>query len=91
MINLKPVLGNDTSYCGNFSKVLSNGSKTDRIEMAYLLKRQISTTVTQSGTYVGRVNNSCGTVSDTISISKLNALNVNLEGILLSVMEVPLH
>ena len=60
-------LGNDTSFCGNFSKVLSTGNQQTQWSTA-VTAAQI--TVTEAGTYIATITNDCGSVSDTIVISK---------------------
>ncbi|HRH56367.1 MAG TPA: gliding motility-associated C-terminal domain-containing protein [Chitinophagales bacterium] len=76
---VKPVLGADTSFCGQFSKVLSNGSvPADWLRNGAFIITSTSITATQTGTYIAKVSNSCGSVADTIVISGANAFNVNL-------------
>lgn len=79
----KPNLGRDSSYCGNFSRVLStNNAQTqwfkDFNNTPFATAASITVDQTSPGTYIAKITNSCGTVSDTIVISSGNALNVNL-------------
>jgi hypothetical protein len=64
-------LGNDTSYCGTFTRTLSTGNAatvwTNNIGIPSVTASQI--TVTQQGTYKATINGSCGDVSDSITIS----------------------
>ncbi|MCC6582780.1 MAG: gliding motility-associated C-terminal domain-containing protein, partial [Chitinophagales bacterium] len=60
-------LGNDTSFCGDFSKVLSTGNQQTQWNTD-ITAAQI--TVTQAGTYIATISNDCGSVSDTIVIEK---------------------
>jgi gliding motility-associated-like protein len=60
-------LGNDTSFCGDFSKVLSTGNQQTQWSTD-ITAAQI--TVTQAGTYIATISNDCGSVSDTIVIEK---------------------
>jgi gliding motility-associated-like protein len=62
-------LGNDTSYCGAFSRVLSTGDQTT-VWNTQAVGAQI--TVTDAGTYIATISNSCGTESDTITITQFN-------------------
>lgn len=76
---IKPDLGRDTSFCGNFTDTLSTGnSQTQWFRNGASVTTAVSITVNQGGTYVARLTNSCGSVSDTIVISNPNGLNVNL-------------
>lgn len=59
-------LGNDTSYCGSFSRVLSTGIAST-LWSTGVIAPQI--TVTRPGTYWARDSSSCGVASDTINIS----------------------
>ena len=75
----KPFLGNDTTFCGDFSLSLVTGSSStiwtiDNVPHS----RAANITVTQGGTYVATVMGTCGNASDTIVIKTANALNVNL-------------
>jgi gliding motility-associated-like protein len=75
----KPNLGKDTSFCGNFSKTLSTGNtQTEWFRNGTAVTTAASLVINQSGTYVARIANSCGIVSDTIIISAANALSLNL-------------
>ena len=68
-------LGNDTSFCGDFSKVLSTGNQQTQWSTS-VTAAQI--TVTEAGTYIATISNDCGSVSDTIVISKNELPFVNL-------------
>lgn len=68
-------LGNDTTYCGNFTKVLSTGVQSTQWNTD-ITAAQI--TVTAAGTYIATISNDCGTVSDTIVISKNELPFVNI-------------
>jgi gliding motility-associated-like protein len=68
-------LGNDTTFCGNFSKVLSTGNQQTQWSTS-VTAAQI--TVTEAGTYIATISNDCGSVSDTIVISKNELPFVNL-------------
>ncbi|MEZ5026281.1 MAG: gliding motility-associated C-terminal domain-containing protein [Chitinophagales bacterium] len=78
----KPNLGRDTSFCSAFSLNLSNGNAaniaTDWLLNNTLVSNAPTFTATQGGTYIVKVSNSCGVVSDTLVISASNALMVNL-------------
>ncbi len=75
----KPNLGKDTSFCGNFSRTLSTGNaQTEWFRNGTTVTTAASLVINQSGTYVARIANSCGIVSDTIIISAANALSLNL-------------
>lgn len=58
-------LGNDTAFCGSFSKVLSTGIQTT-IWSTGITAAQI--TVSQPGTYTATITNACGTEEDAITI-----------------------
>ncbi|HLP51794.1 MAG TPA: gliding motility-associated C-terminal domain-containing protein [Chitinophagales bacterium] len=68
-------LGNDTIYCGNFTRVLSTGLAST-VWSTGVTAPQI--TVNGPGTYWARVSNACGSVSDTITLSQNVAPVVNL-------------
>lgn len=68
-------LGNDTTYCGNFSRILFTGNQNTQWNNDYT-GAQI--TVTEPGTYIATISNNCGTVSDTIVINQSNLPTVNL-------------
>jgi gliding motility-associated-like protein len=72
---VKPNLGSDTAYCGNFSRILTTGNQ-NTIWSNNSTGAQI--TVTESGTYIATISNNCGTVADTITIVQNNAPKVNL-------------
>ena len=75
----KPNLGKDTTYCGNFTETLSTGNaQTEWFRNGATVTTAASLIINQSGTYVARIANSCGIVSDTIIISAANALSLNL-------------
>jgi gliding motility-associated-like protein len=78
-IPLKPFLGNDTTYCDTFSRVLNTGNlQTTWTRNNVLIATAESVLVKQGGTYIAKITNSCGSAADTIIISNANALNVNL-------------
>ncbi|MFN8284215.1 MAG: gliding motility-associated C-terminal domain-containing protein [Chitinophagales bacterium] len=60
-------LGNDETFCGNFSKVLSTGNQTT-VWSTGVTSAQI--TVTQPGQVIATISNACSTVSDTIVLSQ---------------------
>ncbi|MDB5226267.1 MAG: hypothetical protein JWN78_460 [Bacteroidota bacterium] len=67
---VKPNLGNDTSFCGTFSKTLSTGDATtswQRNGTPYATGASIN--ITQTGTYIATITSSCGNVADTIGIT----------------------
>ncbi|MEI7802802.1 MAG: gliding motility-associated C-terminal domain-containing protein, partial [Bacteroidota bacterium] len=70
-------LGADTLYCANFNRILNGG-----INAASYLWSDASTnqtvTVNQAGTWWVQLNNSCGTVTDTIRIIQAAPPTVNL-------------
>ncbi len=59
-------LGRDTTICGTINKILSTGNQTTNWSTG-ATGSQI--TVTNSGTYIATISNSCGSVSDTIVIN----------------------
>lgn len=76
---VKPFIGNDTSYCGNFSRILSTGvPQTIWKRNNIVVATSQDITITQGGTYTATFSNVCGTVADTIEINNTNALSVNL-------------
>jgi gliding motility-associated-like protein len=76
---VKPFIGNDTSYCGNFSRVLSTGiAQTIWKRNNTVVSTSTDIAITQSGTYIATISNICGTVADTIIINNTNALSVSL-------------
>lgn len=71
-IQTKPNLGNDTTFCGAFSKTLTTGNATttwfrDVTQIAF---NTATITATQAGTYIATIKGSCGDISDTIVISQ---------------------
>ena len=70
-------LGNDTTYCGNFTRVLSTGNATTTWSTG---ATGASITVTQPGTYYADLVNSCGGKSDTIEITQDNFPQLELKG-----------
>ena len=69
------VLGNDTSYCGNFNRVLSTGNNCT-LWSTGVTASQIR--VYTPGTYWGQLPDSCGILSDTIKIAQTPGVNLNL-------------
>ena len=68
-------LGNDTTYCGNFSRVISTGA-VNTIWSTGVTASQI--TITTPGLYWAKESNGCGTSSDSISISQNPLPAINL-------------
>ena len=68
-------LGNDTTYCGSFSRTLETGDPST-VWSTGVIGSQI--TVTAGGIYWVSVSNSCDTLSDTIIITQSIAPVVNL-------------
>ncbi len=68
-------IGNDTAYCGNFTKVLSTGVQATQWN-TNVTAAQI--TVTSAGTYIATISNNCGSVSDTIVILQNELPIVNI-------------
>ncbi len=68
-------LPNDTTYCGNFSRLLSTGDATT-IWSNGVTATQI--TVTQPGLYWAQISNGCGSNRDSIIISQTIGSGVNL-------------
>ncbi|MFN8294881.1 MAG: gliding motility-associated C-terminal domain-containing protein [Chitinophagales bacterium] len=68
-------LGNDTVFCGNFSKVLSTGNQST-VWSTGVTAAQI--TVTTPGTYTATITNDCGSATDEIVIFKNDLPVVNL-------------
>lgn len=60
-------LGNDTTFCREFEKVLTTGNQSTTWSTG---AQGAQITVTQAGTYIATVSNSCATVSDTIVITE---------------------
>lgn len=63
-------LGNDTAFCGDFTKVLSTGVASTQWNTN---ETAAQITVSAQGRYIATISNVCGSVSDTIEITK-NAL-----------------
>lgn len=59
-------LGNDTTYCGNFSRVLMTGNPSTTWSTG---QTSASITVTQPGVYWAEISDECGVVRDSILIS----------------------
>ena len=59
-------LGNDTSYCGDFSRVLSTGNPNTLWSTGQIGSSII---VNEAGAYWAQLTNACGIVQDTILIS----------------------
>ncbi len=79
----KPNLGRDSTYCGNFSRILSTGNAQTQWfrnfnSTPFITAASVAIDQSVPGTYVAKITNSCGSVADTIVISIANALNVNL-------------
>ncbi|MCB9034787.1 MAG: gliding motility-associated C-terminal domain-containing protein [Chitinophagales bacterium] len=74
----KPNLGNDTAYCGNFSRVLSTGNANTTWTTPNGTQTGASITATQAGTYIATIATSCITVKDTIVITQNQAPTINL-------------
>lgn len=68
-------LGNDTTYCGNFNRVLSTGSATTQWSTG-VTASQI--TVSTAGTYWAYDSNACYVARDTIVIAQLAAPTFSL-------------
>jgi|GEM_PF-2113663 len=68
-------LGNDTSYCGNFSRTLSTGVAATKWSTGVTAA---SITVSAPGLYWAMDSNSCGKVRDTIIITQKPLPVVNL-------------
>lgn len=60
-------LGADTSYCGNFSRILSSGNPLTQWNTG---TKGTQILVTEPGQYIATIGNNCGTFSDTIEISR---------------------
>ncbi|HMW13449.1 MAG TPA: gliding motility-associated C-terminal domain-containing protein [Chitinophagales bacterium] len=65
-------LGNDTSYCGPFSRVLSTGNAATVWSTGVTAS---SITVTTAGTYTATINTGCGVASDAITITQNAGIN----------------
>lgn len=68
-------IGNDTSICGLFTKIISSGNNLTTWSNGQVGN---SITVNQFGTYWGEINTSCGKIRDSIIISKKSNPLVNL-------------
>jgi gliding motility-associated-like protein len=68
-------IGNDTTYCGNFTQILTTGNAST-VWSTGVTGSQI--TVTQAGTYIATITNICGSKKDTIVIKQNNIPLVNL-------------
>jgi hypothetical protein len=68
-------IGNDTTYCGSFSRILSTRNAST-VWSTGVTAAQI--TVTQPNTYIATITNSCGTKKDTIVINQNNIPLINL-------------
>jgi gliding motility-associated-like protein len=68
-------LGNDTSYCGSFSRILSTAITSTLWSTGVTAA---SITINSPGTYWAQITNSCGSVADTIKISDNPIPVVNL-------------
>ncbi len=68
-------IGNDTSFCGDFTKILSSGNQTTQWSTDETGSQII---VTEEGTYIATITNDCGSTSDTIVIFKNNLPIVNI-------------
>ena len=68
-------LGNDTTYCGTFSRVLSTGNAQTTWSTG---QTGASITVTQPGTYWAQQSNDCGSTRDTIVISQIFLPSFNI-------------
>ena len=60
-------IGKDTTYCGNFSRVLTTGNPNTLWSTG---QTGATITVTQGGTFWAQVTQSCGAVRDSIVITK---------------------
>ncbi len=68
-------LGNDTAFCGDFTKVLSTGISSTQWS-TNVTGAQI--TVTTPGRYIATISNACGSVNDTVDITKNTLPVINL-------------
>jgi gliding motility-associated-like protein len=68
-------LGNDTAFCGSFTKILSTGNQST-VWSTGVTAAQI--TITTAGTYYATISNACGIASDTIIITQNLKPIVNL-------------
>lgn len=67
---VKPFLGDDTSFCGTFSKTLATGDPTTSwLKDGLPFATGASINISQTGVYIATINSSCGNVGDTISIT----------------------
>ena len=65
-------LGNDTAYCGAFSRVLSTGNAATVWSTGVTAA---SITVTTPGTYTATINVGCGVASDAITIAQSSGIS----------------
>ncbi|HNB39807.1 MAG TPA: gliding motility-associated C-terminal domain-containing protein, partial [Chitinophagales bacterium] len=64
-------LGKDTTYCGNFSRVLNAGAAANwTLNGQSVANNQTTYTATQVGKYEATVSNQCGTETASINISQ---------------------
>ncbi|HWB65170.1 MAG TPA: PKD-like domain-containing protein, partial [Chitinophagales bacterium] len=68
-------LGNDTTYCGGFTRTLSSGYSGTTWSTG-VTAAQI--TINSPGTYWARITTACGTITDTIVINQSQSPVVNL-------------
>ena len=68
-------LGNDTAFCGSFSKVLYTGNSTTVWSNGETASQ---ITVSEAGQYIATISNTCSTVSDTVNIAQNNIPIVNI-------------
>jgi hypothetical protein len=68
-------LGNDTTYCGNFTRLLSTGNVNTHWSTGVVGS---SISVTSPGLYWANIVSSCGTESDSITLSQKTAPVVEL-------------
>ncbi|MEZ5053992.1 MAG: gliding motility-associated C-terminal domain-containing protein [Chitinophagales bacterium] len=80
---IKPSIGRDTSFCGNFSLPLSVPTYPTNTTIEWFRNNTVvgntnNYTATQSGNYMVKVTNLCGSVYDTLVITSSGGLNVYL-------------
>ncbi|MBX7227785.1 MAG: gliding motility-associated C-terminal domain-containing protein, partial [Chitinophagales bacterium] len=68
-------IGNDTTYCGNFSRVLTTGIPNTLWSTG---QTGSSITVLQPGTYWAEVNQPCGKIRDSIVIGLNQSIQINI-------------